>query len=299
MRRSLLRPARSKRGMTLLEVAVAIAIIVIMAVTVAETLRHSVEFNRLLGERDTVTRQARVALSKIRRDLQLAFLTPHQTVAERYLTVFVGLDREPDMLFFSTLSHQRIYRDSRECDQAEVTIWAENAPSNEGGGYVLYHRESQRIDEEPDEGGVVNPLAYNVRSFRLRYFDAQKQEWVHEWDTRSSDTPYRLPRAVEVALVLFAPDPEDARRTIDIPFVTTVQLEYGERIPTAHNPFGAAPPLAGAAGNPLFNPMARPGGGAGPGRGGPAAVPGRVNVRPAPGAGAGAGPGSGPPRRGR
>lgn len=282
MRRSLLHRRRSRRGMTLLEVAIAIAIVVVMAATVAESLRSSIEFNELLSQRDAVTRQARVALSKIRRDLQLAFLTPHQTVAERYLTVFVGLDQEPDTLFFSTLAHQRIYRDSRECDQAEVTIWAESAPSAEGGGYVLYHRESQRIDEEPDEGGVVNPLAYNVRSFGVRYFDAQKQEWVHEWDTRGADTPYRLPRAVEVALVLFAPDPEDDRDTIDIPFVTTVQLEYGERIPSPNNPFGPPPPLAGAAGNTLFGGV---GGATGGGGLRPGANPGRVNVRPLPGGG--------------
>lgn len=279
MRRSLLHARRSRRGMTLLEVAIAVAIVVVIGATVAETLRSSIEFNEILSQRDAVTRQARVALSKIRRDLQLAFLTPHQTVAERYLTVFVGLDQEPDVLFFSTLAHQRIYRDSRECDQAEITIWAEDAPSEEGGGYVLYHRESPRIDEEPDEGGVVNPLAYNVRSFGVRYFDAQKQEWVREWDTRGADTPYRLPRAVEVALVLFAPDPEDERRTIDIPFVTTVHLEYGERIPSPNNPFGAAPPLAGAAG--LFNP-----GVGAPASGGAVGRPAPTGVRPvAPGGG--------------
>lgn len=252
-----------RRGMTLLEVLVAVSVVVVMALTVAESLRNSIEFNVLLNDRDTITRQARVALSKIRRDIQLAFLTPHQTAAENFLTVFVGIDSEPDSVFFATLAHQRIYRDSRECDQAEVTIWTERSP--EGEGYTLYHRESPRIDEEPDEGGAIYPLAYNVRTFSLRYLDAQTQEWVEEWDTRSAVTPYRLPRAVEVGLVLLAPDPEDPERTVDVPFISTVMLQYGERLPSANNPFGGLSPLAG---NPGIQPMVNPAPTGRPGRGG-------------------------------
>lgn len=243
---------RRRRGMTVLEVMVAVSVVLVMALIVAESMRSSITFNELLSDRDSVTRQARVALSRMRRDIQLAFLTPHQQVANNYRTVFVGLDEDPDRLYFATLAHQRIYANSRECDQAEVTLWAEPSPRDVGEGYILYLRESERIDEEPDEGGRIHPLAYNVRSFNLRYFDAQKQEWVNQWDTRSSDTPYRLPRAVEIGLVLIAPDPENRDRTVDVPFLSTVLLHYGERIPSPNNPFGAASPLAGAAGSSLF-----------------------------------------------
>jgi hypothetical protein len=157
---------------------------------------------------------------------------------DRYRTVFVGMDEEPDKLYFASLNHQRLYLNSRESDQTEITVWAEDAPDDMGHGYVLYHREAPRIDEEPDEDGVIWPLAYNVRSFRLRYLDQQSQEWRDEWDTRSAETPYRLPRAVEIGLVLIAPDPEDPNRerTIDVPFLTTVVLEYAARIPNANDP---------------------------------------------------------------
>jgi len=168
-----------------------------------------------------------VALGKLRRDLQLAWLTSHRDAVNTFQTVFVAVDDSPDRLYFASLAHQRLYRDTRECDETEITVWAEPAPGR-GAGYILYHREAPRIDEEPDKGGTVLPLAHDVRSFELRFLDPQKDEWVDEWDTRSTDTPNRLPRAVQIGLVLIGPDPLDPDRTVDLPFLTTVVLEYAE-----------------------------------------------------------------------
>ena len=235
-RRALRRPRRGRRGLTLIEVMVAIVILLVMSAIVAESLRNSIQFHNLLSDRDGTVRAARVVLSRLKRDIQLAYLTPNRTVPDRFQTVFVGLDEEPDKLFFASLNHQRLYINSREADQTEITVWAES--SRDGPGYTLYHRESPRIDQEPDEDGVVWPLAYNVRSFRLRYLNQQDQEWKDEWDTRSADTPYRLPRAVEIGLVLIAPDPSDpsGQSTVDVPFLTTVMLEYAERLPNPNMP---------------------------------------------------------------
>jgi general secretion pathway protein J len=234
--------------MSLVEVIVAIGILLVMSAMVFRALHSSIEFHNLLSNRDETSRTARAAMSKISRDLQLAFLTPNRQAIASYETVFVGFDEEPSKLFFSSLNHQRLYLNSRECDQTEITIWGEQAPSERGSGYVLYHREGPRVDQEPDEGGVIWPLAYNVRSFSLRYLDQLTGDWKTEWDTRSADTPYRLPRAVEIGLVLIAPDPEDTtgERTVDVPFMSRVVLEYAERIPNPNDAFGQS--MAGSAG---------------------------------------------------
>ncbi len=228
---------RRRRGLTLLEVMISIVIILIMGLIVAESLRNSIEFNQLLSLRDTTTRTARTALSRLKRDLQMAYLTPNVSglTPERYRTVFVGLDDSPDTLYFASLNHQRMYLNTRESDQMEVTVWAEPAPRDKGYGSVLYMRESQRIDEEPAEDGKVLPLAYNVRSFELKYLDQQDGEWKEEWDTRSADTPYFLPRAVQIGLVLIASDPDDPEQTEDVPFLTTVVLDYAPRLPQLKN----------------------------------------------------------------
>lgn len=255
---------RSRRGMTLIEVMIAVVILVIMSTLVMQSLRNSIEFNTLLSERDGATRSARAALSVMRSDLTLAYLTPNRQAAEWYETVFVGLDEDPDVLFFASLAHERIHLDTRECDQTEITLWAEDAPKERGRGYILYHREAQRIDGEPDRGGVIYPLAYNVRSLNFRYLDSVSNDWSDEWDTRSGDTPYRLPRAIQIALVLMSPDPDDPDQMIDVPFLTTVIAKYAPPILGKNNPLlgGAPAPAAGAfAGTPMgaaagANPLA-------------------------------------------
>lgn len=277
---------RRRSGMSLPEVMVSIVIILVMMGLALQAIDHALELRNLLEQRDETTRAARVALGRLRREFQLAFLTAHRDAIEQYETVFVGRDDDPDAVWMATRSHQRLYRDSRESDQTEITVWAEPARGEDERGYVLWHREAPRIDEEPHEGGLSTPLAHNVRSFELRFLDARSDEWKTEWDSRSADTPNLLPRAVTIGLVLIGPDPMDPERTVDLSFLTTVVLEYGQGFgrslafaPVAASPPAAQPPRAGP----------RQGGrGAGGGRdvprggvGGGTTLPGGVRIPPA------------------
>ena len=234
-------PRSHRQGMSLVEVIVSIAILLVMSVSVAAVFGSGVELRTILSDRDTSTRAARVALSTIRRELQLAYLTDQTQAIEHYQTVFVGLDGSTDTLFFATRGHERLYRNTRESDQAEITLWTESA-RGDTRGYTLYHREAARVDEEPGEGGVVFPLAMNVRSFELRYLDGVTDEWQQEWDSRSPDDAQRLPRAVQVGLVLIGIDPMDSKRTVELPFFTTVLLQYAGVLPRQGQSLMPTPP---------------------------------------------------------
>jgi type II secretory pathway component PulJ len=219
---------RLRRGLSLLDVAITVSILLVITTMTAVSMRNAIRLNEAMKAQDMTLRGP---LMKIRRELQLAFLTPDITAAERYQTVFVGRNEDPDRLWFATRGHQRKYRDSRESDQAEITLWAESMPRREGypsDGYVLYHRESPRVDHEPDEGGVIHPMAYNVRSFDLRYLDPRTNEWREEWDTRTADMPNILPRAVELSMVVLTPDPKNRGEFIEKPFKTTIPLEFAQ-----------------------------------------------------------------------
>jgi type II secretory pathway pseudopilin PulG len=217
---------RARQGVTIMEAMVAIAVIVVMSGIALSLMTNAVRTREVLAERDETTRAARVVMSTLRRELQLAFLREDTTSAQTYSTIFVGEDDSPDVIWFASLGHERLYRDSRECDQTEITVWTEHDP--DGPGFILFHREAPRIDHEPDEDGTILPLAYAVRSFELRYLDPTTNEWRDEWDTRGTDTPNRLPRAVQIGLTLLGRDVDDPERTVEMPFFTTVQLEYGE-----------------------------------------------------------------------
>jgi prepilin-type N-terminal cleavage/methylation domain-containing protein len=218
----------SRRAFTLIEVMVSIALLTMIGAVVVATLRNSLRARDMLAVNDGVQQSARVALERLSRELRLAYLTPNTSAVNTYQTVFIATDDDPvDEVWFTSLAHRPLYKNTHECDQTEVTLWAEPDPENPNL-QVLLHREAPRIDEEPDIDGTILPLAHGVKRFDLRFLDGQTGEWMEEWSTTSTETPNRLPRAVKLVLVISAPDLEDEDELIDHTFVTTILLEYAE-----------------------------------------------------------------------
>ena len=219
-----------RRGMTLLEVMVAMGILAGIAAMTWVSLAGVLDARDTLELQDDVQQSARVAMDRITRELELAWLTDKTQAVNTYRTLFVAEDSEPlDRVWFTALSHHRLYRDSRECDQTEVTLWTENDPENPGSS-VLLHREAPRIDHEPDKDGAILPLAYGVERFDLAFLDGTNGEWREEWDTTGIETPNRLPRAVRVVLVLLGPDPTDPEEQKEYTYSTTVLLSYANSL---------------------------------------------------------------------
>lgn len=222
------RPRRA--AFTLLEVMIAISVLAMIGGLVVATLANTVKARDLLAADDGVQQSARVAISRLTRELRLAYLTPSTGAVNTYRTVFIAQDDDPvDTVWLTSLSHRRLYRNTAECDQTEVTLWGEDDPDLRGLS-VLLHREAPRIDQEPDKDGVILPLAHGVKRFDLRFLDGSTSEWETTWDTTGADTPNRLPRAVKVVLVLSAPDVEDEDELVDHTFVTTILLDYAKPV---------------------------------------------------------------------
>jgi len=217
---------RFRRGLSLIDVVISIAILMVLATLGTTTMLTATKISRILEQREQVMRSA---MPQIRDAVRLAFLTPNITAVESYKTVFVGKNDDPDILFLSTQSHRRLYRNTRECDQTEITLWTESMPDG-SPGYVLYQREAPRIDEEPDKGGTIQPLAYNVKSFDLRYLDNQNNEWRNDWDSQGVDTPNRLPRAVEISMVTLHPDLKDPDEWVEKNQKATVVLVHSKPV---------------------------------------------------------------------
>ncbi len=228
---------RTRRlGMTLMEVMVAMGILAGIAAMTWISLAGVLDARDTLELQDEVQQSARVAMDRITRELELAWLTEHTAAINTFRTVFVAEDNEPlDRIWFTSLSHRRMVRDSREGDQTEITLWTEDDPEHSGNA-VLLHREAPRIDHEPDKDGVILPLAHRVERFDLSFLDGTRGEWVEEWDTTGIETPNRLPRAVRIVLVLESPDPSDPEETRETTYATTVLLQYSKAL--ARSAFG-------------------------------------------------------------
>ena len=215
----------SRRGLTLIEIIVALGIMALIGSISAGTLSSSIDALEAIDEAEGSTRTARIAMRRITRALELAYLTENRTAVNTYQTVFVGKDDgDEDQVWFASLGHHRKIRDSRECDQTEITLFTDEDP-DESDTNVLFIREAPRIDQYPDKDGRPMPLAKGVSRFDLRYLDGTTGEWKDEWDTNGSETPNRLPRAVQIVLELVSKDPNgDDDDTIVTPYVQTVML---------------------------------------------------------------------------
>jgi general secretion pathway protein J len=219
----MMRNLHTRRGLTLIEVAISLGILVFMGAMTWQTIAASLMLRDILEYEDTVSRSARVAMDQIKKELRVAFLTSNTTAVNTYQTVFIGKDGgDEDQLWFNSMAHRRKYVGAREGDQAEVTLWVEKGTRETE--QVLFHRESGRVDHEPERGGVVLPMITHVKTFNLRYLDGTLNEWTNEWDSTGPDQSNRLPRAVEITLVIEKEHPETGDEQT-FTFLNTVVLE--------------------------------------------------------------------------
>ena len=194
------------RGMTMIEVIVAVSIMAMVAVLIHGVVDSLSRGKKGEGMRAERAHEGREALQRIVRDLSSAYLsmhTPNNQALVTRKTAFVGRSSTSfDRVDFTAFAHRRTERDSHESDQAEVGYFALKDP-NVQDKTDLVRREQTPIDLEPTKGGIVNVIAEDIEEFDVRYLDPLSGQWVETWDsTQVSGQPNRLPLEVSVRLVL-------------------------------------------------------------------------------------------------
>ncbi len=224
------RPSRRfERGITLLEVLVAIGILSLVA-----TLVYGA-FDGMARSRQGIERvadryhQGRSAISRISREVQSAFLSLHQPLDPNFLTrktAFVGSHRSPaDRLDFTSFSHQQIGAGTHESDQNELSYFGSQDPRS--NAVDLVRRESKYIDIDPQHGGVVQVLCENIRSFNLAYLDNVTGDWKTDWDSTQVVESLRLPQQVRIELVLNGQNGEPITFMTKAPIMMQAPLNFG------------------------------------------------------------------------
>ena len=116
----------SRRGMTLIEVVIALAILALIAGISVGMLTGTSQLRDVVVNSDVQLRSARNAMSRLQKELRIAFLTSNRNAVGTYQTVFIGKDQgDQDQLWFATMSHHRKYFNAAEGDQAEITLWTD------------------------------------------------------------------------------------------------------------------------------------------------------------------------------
>jgi general secretion pathway protein J len=187
---------------------IAVAITAVMGAMVMGSFQRAYGAKELTEAQDERFSSARVALSRMSRELSQAFLSDHYD-RKRYrepLTLFQGKDLgNRDELLFTSMSHTRLARDAKESDQALVEYTVGPDPDRQGE-HALFRRAKTHIDDDPEHGGTPEIVCEHVASFDVQYWDWKRQEWAREWITNSAERQNVLPTRVKVRLGLKMPD---------------------------------------------------------------------------------------------
>jgi general secretion pathway protein J len=208
-----------KSGVTLVEILIAMAVFALLGTIVYGSLGASIIAQQNVEAVQARTREVRVALLRMTRELQSAFIVKNanQITTEplRSQTIFSGKqDGGESRLDFTSFAHQRTQLDINESDQTELSYFVR--PTKEGGGKLeLVRRESKRIDSKPEKGGVYTAIVSDVTEFEVEFYDFEKEEWIKEWDTTNTiGQPDRLPPFVRIKLSINEGDQEKTFSTI-------------------------------------------------------------------------------------
>ncbi|MEZ4389960.1 MAG: type II secretion system protein GspJ [Polyangiales bacterium] len=201
---------RSQRGLTLLEVMVAMTVMVMAATMIWAAFDQTGRIRTRLTARQETDHFARVTMQRLTRDLRGAYLSLHvnqqQSLASIRTAFVAGSANGSSTLDLTTFTHRRLRRGTHEGDACEVGYRVDQA-RGEGGslaqGNDLMRRESPRLDPDPLRGGTSDVLIPGIRLFELRFWDDAQERWIETWDTQqATGQSGRLPSRVRITLTL-------------------------------------------------------------------------------------------------
>lgn len=193
----------SRRGFTLMEVVIAVAITAFIGVVLGVTFNTTINNKEIIEAQAEHYRMLRTAMNRMVREIGAAYVSDRYD-SKRYRdafdrpTNFVGAR---DKLLFTSLSHQRLYADAKESDQMVVEYQVKSSPDPKAKGRSdLVRRERAQLEERMDRGGTEDVLFEGAKKIEFQYWNSDKKQWEDEWDTRRTERKSVLPTRVKITL---------------------------------------------------------------------------------------------------
>jgi len=200
---------RRQAGFTLIEIMVSIGILSTITLMLWASSQGAFRTKKGVESKMARYRVARLAMDRILRDVQMAYLSANKIVGTEQTprTYFDGVKRpDIDELRFTYFGHQRLYADSKEGDTAAVAYFGQRDKSD-GGKLNLWRKETRRLQADRIDNGNIpgesEVIADDVVKLELGYYEPVRKEWLETWQTSQADgRPDRLPSRVRVKLVI-------------------------------------------------------------------------------------------------
>lgn len=200
------RAPRRRRGLTLIEVMISLAVLSMLMVSVWSTFNgtlRAMEVSEEIQDRYSIVRNGMVRMES---ELSMAYLSFNRPLDDPlHYTLFEGRDSfDSDSITFSAFAHLRVRKDANESDQTVIQYFLEQDLEDKNRVH-LFRRESRRLTgDRPENLEQFFPayiLVEDVVSFDVKYWDNKAFEWQDEWRTTALDRqPDRLPERIKIEL---------------------------------------------------------------------------------------------------
>jgi len=219
-------PQARHRGFTLLELALAAAMVAIIGLTLYAALSIGFRARGSANNQVRAMREAAIALDVVQQDLQ-SIPPPGGTLTG----TFIGYAMGTSGAAADSLTFHAIGRDTDAGDNVfgEGVRRIELALRTDVTPQLLVRRVQRNLLSSVEEEPAEEVLARGVRAFSVRYYDGYG--WLDEWDSTLQDNA--LPQAVELTIELDQPRPNAPDKSyrvtqvIPLPCATPLDAETG------------------------------------------------------------------------
>lgn len=199
-------PVRQRtRGLTLLEVMLACAIMAIMMTLAWRTITSTSNASRQFQAYEERNHELRLAMTRMTMDFEAAYLSRNEDQTQSHpRTLFVAKAGTFPDVRFSTLGHRILWGEANESEQTVIS-YVTRANPDHPGETDLIRSEQRRLSNAPpeDEPAEYDVLCSRADSLKLEYWDWKSVEWQDTWDTTQADGEKNtLPGRVRITLTV-------------------------------------------------------------------------------------------------
>jgi len=198
-------------GLTLIEVMIASAILVIMMALAWRTIANTSDARKRFTKYEERNHELRMAMNRIVADFEHAYLSRNEDLTATYprtMMIAKSSGKIPEIRF-STLGHRVLWADANESEQTVISYLQHN--NRENSGQVDWiRREQRRPSNEPFEDlpAEYDVLVHDIQEVKFEFWNWKSLDWQDTWDTTQSDGQKgMLPSRVRITVTV--KDPQD------------------------------------------------------------------------------------------
>lgn len=181
---------RAQAGLTLIEVMVSSAVMVVMMMLAWGTISGTIDSKRTFEKYAERNHEMRMALGRVVADFEAAYLSKNEDQnATHPRTMFIAKTsgKVPDIRF-STLGHRVLWADANESEQTVISYLSRDNPDKTGTVDWIRREQRRPSNELPDEvPAEYDVLLRDIEEVKIEFWNHQNQEWQDTWDTTQSD----------------------------------------------------------------------------------------------------------------